>query len=174
MLYALCHLPESICIYGSFAPQRFVQNGGVGSAGAFFLLSLADQKRSNCIIHANTADDACMASVSICCCFAEATVGIMRKYTYTSQNWFAKVTAAVVPGNILTFGLVGVIGVLSHVDSDPRTASAQFLTWLTVLLWCIILPTCFLFSNGRRAWNYLSISALCVWGLFFVLRGLQA
>ena len=98
----------------------------------------------------------------------------MRKYTYTSQNWFAKVTAAVVPGNILTFGLVGVIGILFHVDNDPKAASAQFLTWLIVLLWCIILPTCFLFSNGRRAWNCLSISALCVWSLFFVLKALQA
>ncbi|WP_026019267.1 hypothetical protein [Acetobacter ascendens] len=115
-----------------------------------------------------------MASFSIYCCFAKATVSVMRKYTYTSQNWFTKVSAAVLPGNILTFGLVGIIGVLSHADSDPRTASAQFLTWLTVLLWCIILPTCFLFSNGKRAWNYLSISALCVWGLFFILKALQA
>lgn len=143
-------------------------------AGAFFLLSLADQKRNCCTVYANTVDDACMASLPHCCCCVKATLSIMRKYTYTSQNWFAKVTAAVVPGNILTFGLVGVVGILSHADSDPRTASAQFLTWLTVLLWCIILPTCFLFSNGKRAWNYLSVSALCVWGLFFVLKALQA
>lgn len=97
---------------------------------------------------------------------------MMPRYTYTSQNWLSKVTAAVVPGNLLTFGLVGVIGLLSHADSDPRKASAQFLTWLTVLLWCTILSTCFLFSNGKRAWNYLSAAALCVWGLFFVLKAL--
>lgn len=48
----------------------------MGGAGAFFLLSLADQKRNNCIVHANTVDDACMACFSICCCFAETAVSI--------------------------------------------------------------------------------------------------
>lgn len=95
------------------------------------------------------------------------------KYSYTSQNWFPKVMAAIVPGNIFIFGLVGIVGVLTHVDNAPRAASAQFLVWLTVLLWCILLPLCFLFSNGKRAWNYLSISAFCAWALFFALKALQ-
>ncbi|MDN7355485.1 hypothetical protein [Acetobacter senegalensis] len=90
----------------------------------------------------------------------------------SSRNWFPKVSAAVVAGGLLTFGIMGVVGLLCHSDASPRTLSAQFLLWLVALVWCVLLSVCFLFRSGRQAWVVLAGANVLVWGLFFAIRGL--
>lgn len=97
-----------------------------------------------------------------------------KRIPYTSKNWVFKVLAALMPGLIFTIGLTGVVGLLSHTNGSPQSASGQYLMWLTALVWSTVLSTCFLFRTGRQAWVWLSISCAVIWALFFVLRGIMA
>lgn len=87
----------------------------------------------------------------------------------TNRQWPAKLVAALVPGTLFAFGCMAVAGLLCRTTGDGRTASAQFLMWLVVLLWLAVIGNCFLFRSGLRAWAVLGTAAIMVWGLFGVL-----
>ncbi|MFT8472664.1 hypothetical protein [Acetobacter persici] len=94
--------------------------------------------------------------------------------TFSTDQWVSKVLAAVLLGVVLVCGLMGVVGVLSHTDGSPRSASGQYLMWMAALVWSILLSVCFLFRSGRQAWGGLSVASAVAWGLFFVLRSVLA
>ncbi|CEF56025.1 hypothetical protein [Acetobacter ghanensis] len=86
-----------------------------------------------------------------------------------NRQWLAKLTAALVFGALFSFGCMAVVGVLCHTTGDGRTVSAQFLMWLALLVWLVLIGSCFLFRSGLRAWCVLGGATVLVWGLFEVL-----
>ncbi|MCP1243697.1 hypothetical protein GOB86_13070 [Acetobacter lambici] len=93
----------------------------------------------------------------------------MTETRLNNRQWLAKFMAALVPGALLSFGAMAVVGTLCHTTGDIRTVSAQFLMWMAVLVWLALLGSCFLFRSGARAWAVLGGAALLVWGVFGVL-----
>lgn len=93
----------------------------------------------------------------------------MTDLPFTNRQWLAKLVAGIVPGIMFSFGCMAVVGVLCGTTGEPRTASAQFLMWLAVLVWLGVMGSCFLFRSGLRAWVVLGGAAMLVWGLFEIL-----
>ena len=94
---------------------------------------------------------------------------IMPEFRLNNRQWLAKLVAAIVPGAMLCLGSMAVVGLLSHTAGDPRTVLAQFLMWLTVLVWLVLIGSCFLFRSGLRAWGVLGSGAVIAWSLFAIL-----
>lgn len=93
----------------------------------------------------------------------------MTDLPLTNRQWLVKLVAGIVPGIMFSFGCMAVVGVLCRTTGEPRTASAQFLMWLAVLVWLGVMGSCFLFRSGLRAWVVLGGAAMLVWGLFEIL-----
>lgn len=93
----------------------------------------------------------------------------MTELRLNNRQWLTKLVAAIVAGAIFSFGSMAVMGVLCHTTGDPKTVSAQFLMWLAVLVWLVLIGSCFLFRSGLRAWCVLGGAAILAWGLFVML-----
>ncbi len=93
----------------------------------------------------------------------------MTELRLDNRQWLAKLAAAIVPGLLLAFGGMAVVGQLCHTNAEAQTVSAQFLMWLAVLIWVALIGSCFLFRSGLRAWVTLGSAAVIAWGLFAIL-----
>lgn len=91
-----------------------------------------------------------------------------------NRQWFAKLSAAALPGAGIAFGVMGVTGVLARASASPMAASAQLLMWLAVYVWVSLLCGCFLFRSGRWAWAFLMAANVPLWAGFFLLRGMMS
>ena len=90
----------------------------------------------------------------------------------TSRNWFPKASAGLVLGLTLSFALMGILGLVSHVDGQPRAVGSQFLMWLIVPVWTGILGTCFLFRSGWHAWGMLGLANAVLWAVYMGVRSM--
>ena len=86
----------------------------------------------------------------------------------SSRDWFGKASAGLILGFILSLGLCGLFGTMGPGSVDYDSARGQLTMWLTAPLWAGILSGCFLFGSGRRAWAWLAIANVAVWGVLVV------
>ncbi len=85
----------------------------------------------------------------------------------SSKNWFGKTSAGVILGFVLAIGLCGMFAAYGPGSVSFESAQGQVTMWLTAPLWAGILSFSFLFRDGWRAWGWLGLASLLVWGLLF-------
>ncbi len=87
----------------------------------------------------------------------------------SSKNWGGKVSAGLILGFFLALGLSGLFACFGPGAIGFFSAQGQITMWLMAPLWSGILSFCFLFQNGLRAWGWLGLGNLAVWGLLYTV-----
>lgn len=85
-----------------------------------------------------------------------------------SEDWLGKASAGLILGLTLSFGLSGLVGAFVLSDVSLFSIAHQFTMWITGPILVLILSTCFLFQSGTRAWGWLGLANVLVWGLLWV------
>jgi len=92
----------------------------------------------------------------------------------SSRNWAGKVAAALVPGFTASLALTCLYLQLAGVQDSFMSAHGQIAMWAMAPLWSGILSSCFLFRTGLRAWSWLLLANLVLWGAYAALNWLSA
>jgi len=84
------------------------------------------------------------------------------------RDWFSKTLA----GTLLGFTLaIGCSGLLAHALGGLVLGTrAQLAMWLVPPVWLGVLSACFMFASGLRAWLWLGLANLLVFGTLALLR----
>ena len=90
----------------------------------------------------------------------------------SSRDWFGKVSAALLPGFVLTLGLSGLLAWAIGVGDTYFSTKGQLTMWAMAPIWCGILSFCFLFRSGVRAWATLGAAAALAWLALFATGSL--
>ena len=85
------------------------------------------------------------------------------------KNWIGTASAGVILGFVLALGLCGAFARFGPGAIGFFSAQGQVTMWLMAPLWAGILSFCFLFQTGLRAWGWLGLANLCVWGLLYAV-----
>ncbi len=91
-----------------------------------------------------------------------------------SRNWFGKASAGLILGYGLALGLSGLFAWFGPQGIEGGGGKAQINMWLMSPVWALVLSFCFLFRDGPRAWLWLGLANLLVFGLLFGGRALVA
>lgn len=91
------------------------------------------------------------------------------KSELTSKNWFGKASAGLILGFTLAIGLCGLFACFGPGSVSFDSGPGQFTMWLTAPLWSGILSFCFFFRDGWRAWGWLGLANVIVWGVLFAV-----
>ena len=91
----------------------------------------------------------------------------------TSRDWFGKAAAGLILGLTLALGVSGLLPRLGVGSISYMKTSGQFMMWLMSPIWAGVLSFVFLFRSGARAWLWLGLANLAVWGALLLLGGLS-
>lgn len=95
----------------------------------------------------------------------------MSAQELTSRNWFGRASAGLVAGFMLALGITSILGwIWSDKGSPLFSAQGQIAMWLMSPIWTLLLGFCFFFTTGLRAWGWLGLANLIVWGAYAALR----
>lgn len=97
----------------------------------------------------------------------------ITKRPLSSRDWFGKTMAGLVLGFFLALGLAGLLRVLVNGGLPFFSARGQLSMWLMAPVWGLVLSFCFLFRSSLRAWGWLFLANLPIWGLTALLGGLR-
>ncbi|WP_025885874.1 hypothetical protein [Asaia prunellae] len=95
----------------------------------------------------------------------------MKKKPLDNRRWLAKALAGLIPGAVLSLGVMVLVGHLCGSTGNPMTMSAQWLMWLAAFLWIICICACFLFRTGLGAWLGFGWMACLVWLINTLISG---
>jgi len=95
------------------------------------------------------------------------------KRPLSSRDWFGKTLAGLILGFFLALGLAGLLRVLANDGLPFFSARGQLSMWLMAPVWGLVLSFCFLFRSSLRAWGWLFVANLPIWGLTALLGGLR-
>lgn len=90
----------------------------------------------------------------------------------SNRGWAGKVTAGTILGFLLALGAAGLFRLAGGIGDAFFSTRGQFAMWLMAPVWAGVLSGCFLFSSARRAWGWLALANLIVWGPLFALGGM--
>lgn len=86
------------------------------------------------------------------------------------SDWLSKSLAGLILGFILG---VGISGLFMAVASDMLgSIKAQLSMWIITPVWLSVLTSVYWFQNGLRAWLWLTLINITVFGLFFILHAI--
>ena len=92
----------------------------------------------------------------------------------TSRLWFGKVSAALILGFTASLALTCLYTLLSGVKDPFFDARGQIAMWMIAPLWSGFLSFCFLFRTGARAWGWLFLANIILWGAYGAARIIQS
>ena len=87
-----------------------------------------------------------------------------------SRHWFGKTMAGVVLGFGLALALTGLFAWLGPDGIDGGGGKNQFNMWLVAPLWAGVLSFVYLFRDSTRAWLWLGLANVLVFGLLWAVR----
>ncbi|MCF4164793.1 hypothetical protein L2U69_03960 [Zavarzinia compransoris] len=87
----------------------------------------------------------------------------------SSRNWFGKSAAGLVLGYGIAIACSGLIALAGPMADNGKM---QFVMWMVPPVWCGVLGFCFLFRDGWRAWGWLGLANILLFGAFFAGRAL--
>ncbi|MFC7334633.1 hypothetical protein [Rhodocista pekingensis] len=91
----------------------------------------------------------------------------------SARDWAGKAAAGLVLGFLLALGASGLLRTLLNAGEPFFSAKGQFSMWMMAPVWALVLSFCFLFRSGLRAWMWLLLANIPVWGLTAWLGGLR-
>lgn len=91
----------------------------------------------------------------------------MSDQSLSSRDWFGKASAGLVLGFALALGLSGLLAWAVGVGDTYFSPKGQLAMWVMAPIWCLVLSFCFLFRSGLRAWGWLGLATMVVWGMLF-------
>lgn len=91
---------------------------------------------------------------------------------FTAKNWFGKAAAGVILGLTLALGLSGLFRISGGVDEAFFSTRGQVGMWMMAPIWALTISFVFLFRTPLRAWGWLTLVNLLVWGFIVLLGGL--
>jgi len=92
----------------------------------------------------------------------------MNRPPLSSRNWFGNACAGLLLGFFLALGLSGIFVQFGPGEVGAFSAKHQLTMWLIAPLFVAVLSGCFLFRTGLRAWGWLGLANLLIWGLLHV------
>ena len=92
----------------------------------------------------------------------------MKPEKLSSRDWFGKASAGLLLGFFIAVGLSGIFARFGPGEVSSFSIQHQFTMWLIAPLLAGILSFCFLFRSGLRAWGWLGITNLVIWGLLYI------
>ena len=66
----------------------------------------------------------------------------------------------------------GLFKVLGGVGDTFFSTKGQLAMWLMAPVWAGVLSFCFMFRSSARAWGWLALANLVLWGALYMLGGL--
>ncbi|MGK2286510.1 hypothetical protein [Pedomonas sp. V897] len=90
----------------------------------------------------------------------------------SSQDWLGKSSAGLILGFLLALGLSGLFKLANGVEEAFFSLKGQFSMWMISPIWGLILSFCFLFGSPARAWGWLGLANLLLWGALWALGGI--
>lgn len=90
----------------------------------------------------------------------------------TSRDWFGKSSAGLILGFLLALGCSGLFKLTSGLGEIFFSTKGQFSMWMIAPVWGLILSFCFLFGSPARAWGWLTLANMLLWGALWMLGGL--
>lgn len=91
----------------------------------------------------------------------------------TAKNWFGKASAGLILGFLIALGISGLFRTLGGVQEAFFSTKGQFSMWLMSPVWALVVSLVFLFRTSLRAWGWLVLANIVLWGLIAVLGGLR-
>lgn len=91
----------------------------------------------------------------------------------TARNWFGRASAGLILGFLLALGASGLFRTLGGVGEAFFSTKGQFAMWLMSPVWALVVSLVFLFRTSLRAWAWLALANIMVWGLIVALGGLR-
>ena len=95
----------------------------------------------------------------------------MNRPPLTAKNWFGKAAAGVILGLTLALGLSGLFRISGGVDEAFFSTRGQVGMWMMAPIWALTISFVFLFRTPLRAWGWLTLVNLLVWGFIVLLGG---
>ena len=96
----------------------------------------------------------------------------MNRPPLTAKNWFGKAAAGVILGLTLALGLSGLFRISGGVDEAFFSTRGQVGMWMMAPIWALTISFVFLVRTPLRAWGWLTLVNLLVWGFIVLLGGL--
>ena len=96
----------------------------------------------------------------------------MSQPPLTAKNWFGKAAAGVILGLTLALGLSGLFRISGGVDEAFFSTRGQVGMWMMAPIWALTISFVFLVRTPLRAWGWLTLVNLLVWGFIVLLGGL--
>lgn len=94
------------------------------------------------------------------------------KRALSSKDWLGKSSAGLILGFLLALGAGGLFKVLGGVGDTFFSTKGQLAMWLMAPVWAGVLSFCFMFRSSARAWGWLGLANLVLWGALYMLGGL--
>lgn len=91
----------------------------------------------------------------------------------TSKNWFGKTAAGVILGFALALGLSGLFRISGGIEEAFFSTRGQVAMWMMAPIWALILSFVFMFRTTTRAWGWLLVANVIVWGAIVLTGGLN-
>ena len=87
-----------------------------------------------------------------------------------AERGLSRVPAPV--GGLLALGAGGLFKVLGGVGDTFFSTKGRLAMWLMAPVWAGVLSFCFMFRSSARAWGWLALANLVLWGALYLLGGL--
>jgi hypothetical protein len=84
------------------------------------------------------------------------------------RDWLSKTLAGALLGFSLALGCSGLFARLA--SGMVMALKAQLTMWMVMPIWLGVLSGCFLFRSGKRAWLWLGVANLVVFGALAAAR----
>lgn len=92
----------------------------------------------------------------------------------SAKNWFGKTGAGVILGFFIALGVSGLFRLAVGIDEAFFSTAGQVSMWLMAPVWALVISFVFFFSTGLRAWFWLALANIVIWGLLALFGGLGA
>lgn len=92
----------------------------------------------------------------------------MSQPAYTAQNWLGKTISGVVLGFTLALGLSGIFRLSGGAGQDFFSTRGQVSMWMIAPIWTLIIACVFMFRTTARAWGWLLLINIILWGGIFL------